>query len=116
QRQLLVEWNDTSREHHSPGLLHRPVEAQAARTPHAIAVTDGTRSLTYAELDSRANQLAHHLVSLGLPLGGIVGLCLDKSLDMAVAVLAVHKAGAAYLALDPTYPADRLAFMLEDAD
>ncbi|MFP2933270.1 amino acid adenylation domain-containing protein, partial [Pyxidicoccus sp. 3LG] len=72
-------------------------------------------SLTYAELDSRANQLAHHLIALGVPVGGTVGLCLDKSLDMAVAVLATLKTGAAYLPLDPTYPAERLAFMLEDS-
>jgi amino acid adenylation domain-containing protein len=115
QRQLLVEWNSTARQPHSPVLVHRPVEAQASRTPNAVAVTDGTHSLTYAALDARANRLAHLLVSLGVPVGGTVGLCLDKSLDMAVAVLATLKAGASYLPLDPSYPAERLAFMLEDA-
>ncbi|WP_164002945.1 amino acid adenylation domain-containing protein [Pyxidicoccus caerfyrddinensis] len=115
RRQLLVDFNDTSHVPHTPVLVHRPFEAQVRRTPNAVAVSDGTRSLTYAELDARANQLAHHLVELGVPAGGTVGLCLDKSLDMAVAVLATLKAGAAYLPLDPTYPADRLAFMLDDA-
>ncbi|WP_164003013.1 non-ribosomal peptide synthetase, partial [Pyxidicoccus caerfyrddinensis] len=115
RRQLLVDFNDTSHVPHTPVLVHRPFEAQVRRTPNAVAVSDGTRSLTYAELDARANQLAHHLVELGVPAGGTVGLCLDKSLDMAVAVLAALKAGAAYLPLDPTYPADRLAFMLEDS-
>ncbi|MBZ4423348.1 non-ribosomal peptide synthetase, partial [Myxococcus sp. RHSTA-1-4] len=112
---ILAGFNDTSREPHTPVLVHRPVEAQAARTPHAVAVSDGTRSLTYAELEARANQMAHHLIELGVPPGGTVGLCLDKSLDMTVAVLATLKAGAAYLPLDPHYPAERLAFMLEDA-
>ncbi|WP_366934966.1 non-ribosomal peptide synthase/polyketide synthase [Pyxidicoccus fallax] len=115
RHRLLVEWNSTAKEPHAPVLMHRPVEAQAARTPDAVAVTDGTRSLTYAELDSRANRLANHLVHLGVPAGGTVGLCLDKGLEMAVAVLATLKAGAAYLPLDPNYPAERLTFMLEDA-
>ncbi|MCY1015594.1 non-ribosomal peptide synthase/polyketide synthase [Pyxidicoccus sp. MSG2] len=115
QRQVLVDFNDTSRAPYTPVLVHRPVEAQARRTPQAVAVSDGTRSFTYAELDARANQVAHYLVELGVPAGGTVGICLDKSLDMAVAVLATLKAGAAYLPLDPSYPADRLAFMLEDA-
>ncbi|MBZ4419892.1 non-ribosomal peptide synthase/polyketide synthase [Myxococcus sp. RHSTA-1-4] len=115
RRRVLVEWNDTAREPPPRVPVHRPVEAQATRTPDAVAVTDGTHSLTYAELDSRANRLAHHLVSLGVPGGGTVGLCLDKSLDMAVAVLAALKAGAACLPLDPNYPSERLAFMLEDS-
>ncbi|MFP2930484.1 amino acid adenylation domain-containing protein, partial [Pyxidicoccus sp. 3LG] len=98
-----------------PGLMHRWVEAQVARTPERVAVTDGTRSLTYAQLDARANQLAHHLIQLGVPVNGTVGLCLERSsLDMPVAVLATLKAGAAFLPLDPNYPADRLALMLED--
>ncbi len=114
ERQLLVEWNDTSRNAHSATTMHGPVEAQVSRTPDAIAITDGQRALTYAELDGRANQLAHHLVEHGVPAGSAVGICVDKSLDMAIAVLATLKVGAFYVALDPTYPADRLAFMLED--
>ncbi|HZI13407.1 MAG TPA: amino acid adenylation domain-containing protein, partial [Myxococcus sp.] len=115
QRQLLVDWNATARGPHSPVPVHLPVAAQALRTPHAIAVTDGSSSLTYAQLDARSNQLAHLLVSLGLPPGATVGLCLEKSLEMAVSVLATLKAGASYLPLDPAYPAERLAFMLQDA-
>ncbi|SEU41903.1 amino acid adenylation domain-containing protein, partial [Myxococcus fulvus] len=114
ERQLLVEWNDTSREPHTATTMHGPVEAQVARTPDAIAITDGQRSLTYAAMDQRANQLAHHLVQHGVTPGSAVGICVDKSLDMAIAVLATLKVGAYYVALDPTYPADRLAFMLED--
>ncbi|NTX04443.1 non-ribosomal peptide synthetase, partial [Myxococcus sp. CA040A] len=114
RRQVLVSWNDTSREPFAPTTLHAPVEAQALRTPDAIAVTDGTDSLTYAALDARANQLAHHLLARGVTPGNIVGICLDKSLDMAVAVLATLKVGASYVALDPSYPAERLAFMLAD--
>ncbi|WP_342381799.1 non-ribosomal peptide synthase/polyketide synthase [Myxococcus stipitatus] len=100
---------------HVPVAVFRPVEAQVARTPGAIAVTDGVRSLTYAELDARANQLAHHLRALGIVAGSTVGLCLDKGLDLAVAVLGALKAGATYVPLDPRYPADRLGFMLEDS-
>ncbi|MFY2562983.1 non-ribosomal peptide synthase/polyketide synthase, partial [Corallococcus terminator] len=115
RKQLLVGWNSTAREPHTATPIHVPVEAQAARTPDAIAVTDGTHALTYSLLDARANQLARHLLALGVSSGAPVGICLDKSLDMAVAVLATLKAGASYLPLDPTYPAERLAFMLEDS-
>ncbi|WP_163871123.1 non-ribosomal peptide synthetase, partial [Myxococcus eversor] len=115
RRQLLVGWNSTAREPHTATPIHVPVEAQAARTPDAIAVTDGTHALTYSRLDARANQLARHLLALGVSSGAPVGICLDKSLDMAVAVLATLKAGASYLPLDPNYPAERLAFMREDS-
>ncbi|WP_217441728.1 non-ribosomal peptide synthetase [Myxococcus sp. CA039A] len=114
RHQSLVSWNDTSRESHAVTTIHSPFEAQALRTPDAIAISDGSRSLTYAALDARANQLAHHLASRGVTPGGAVGICLDKSLDMAIAVLATLKAGAFYVALDPNYPAERLAFMLAD--
>ncbi|RJS18030.1 non-ribosomal peptide synthetase [Corallococcus sp. H22C18031201] len=116
RHQLLVDWNDTRVTSASPHLIHQLVEAQAARTPDAVAVTHGSDSLTYAQLDARANQLAHHLRSLGVSPLDTVGLCLERSsLDMPVAVLASLKAGAAYLPLDPSYPAERLAFMLKDA-
>ncbi|WP_164000301.1 non-ribosomal peptide synthetase [Pyxidicoccus caerfyrddinensis] len=115
RNRLLLEWGSREDTTYAPGLMHRWVEAQVARTPEAEAVTDGTSSLTYAELDARANQLAHHLLSLGVRPNGSVGLCLDRgSLDMPVAVLATLKAGAAFLPLDPTWPAERLALMLED--
>ncbi|WP_426730644.1 amino acid adenylation domain-containing protein [Myxococcus faecalis] len=117
RRHLLVEWGARRDATYVPGLMHQWVEAQVARTPHAEAVTDGTRSLTYAELDARANQLANHLVALGVPPNGSVGLCLDRSsLEMPVAVLATLKAGAAFLPLDPTWPTERLRLMLEDTE
>ncbi|AGC45224.1 non-ribosomal peptide synthetase [Myxococcus stipitatus DSM 14675] len=115
QRRMLAHGHPPATAAHVPVAVFRPVEAQAVRTPAAIAVTDGVRSLTYAELDARANQLAHHLRALGVVAGSTVGLCLDKGLDLAVAVLGALKAGATYVPLDPRYPADRLGFMLEDS-
>lgn len=95
--------------------VHRLIESQAARTPDATAVTCRGESLSFAELNDRANRLARHLVSRGVGADSLVGIYTDRSLDMLVAVLAVHKAGAAYVPLDPDYPSDRIAFMLEDA-
>ncbi|SEU42975.1 AMP-binding enzyme, partial [Myxococcus fulvus] len=85
RQRTLVAWNDTSRHDHAATTMHGPVEAQVRRTPDAIALSDGQRSLTYSALDARANQLAHHLLALGVSPGSAVGICLDKSLDMAVA-------------------------------
>ncbi|HVG44622.1 MAG TPA: amino acid adenylation domain-containing protein, partial [Longimicrobium sp.] len=95
--------------------IHELFEAQAARTPGAVALRFGEESLTYAELDARANRLAHHLAGLGAGPEARVGICVDRSAEMVVAMLAVLKAGAAYLPLDPSYPADRLAYMLKDS-
>lgn len=94
--------------------LHRWLEAQAARTPHAGAVAFESETLTYAQLNARANQLAHGLRARGVGPGALVGVCLERSLEMVVGLLGVLKAGAAYVPLDPAYPAERLAFMLED--
>src|ERR1041385_4671938 len=91
------------------------VAAQALQRPGAIALTDGESSLTYGELDRRAVQLARHLRSLGVGRDVLVGVCLPRSFEMAVAALAVWKAGGAYVPMDPAYPADRLKFMLSDA-
>jgi len=97
--------------------IHQLFEAQAARTPEAIAVISPTAApLTYGELNRRANQLAHHLQKLGTGPEKLIGLCLERSPEMIVGLLAVLKVGAAYVPLDPTYPPDRLAFMLSDAD
>jgi len=90
-------------------------EAHAQRTPSARAVVCAEESLTYGELNARANQLARHLANLGLKRGMIAGVCVERSADMVAALLAVLKAGAAYLPLDPKYPAARLSFMLADA-
>ncbi|RKH44041.1 amino acid adenylation domain-containing protein [Corallococcus sp. AB050B] len=115
REQLLVAWNHREERLPAPGLIHQWVEAQVARTPEAVAVTNGAESLTYAQLDARANQLAHHLIALGATPGSSVGLCLERSsLGMPVAVLATLKAGAAYVPLDPNYPAERLALMVGD--
>jgi nonribosomal peptide synthetase DhbF len=97
------------------GCLSGLFEAQADRTPHAIALTFEGRSLTYAELDERANHLANHLLGLGVGPEILVGLSAPRSLEMVVAILGILKAGGAYLPLDPEYPAERLAFMIEDA-
>ncbi|WXH33848.1 D-alanine--D-alanyl carrier protein ligase [Myxococcus stipitatus] len=117
RRRLLSEWSapESNGAVHSPVAVFRPVEAQAARVPDAIAVSDGSRSLRYVELEARANQLAHHLMAMGISTGSTVALCFNKSLDLAVAVLGALKTGATYVPLDPRYPAERLAFMLEDS-
>jgi exopolysaccharide biosynthesis WecB/TagA/CpsF family protein len=108
-------WNDTKKAYPRERCLHELVEAQVQRTPDAIAVTFESRSLTYRELDARADLLAAHLVGLGVGPGVLVGVEIERSLDMLVGILAILKAGGAYVPLDPEYPADRLAFMLADS-
>ncbi|HEX3552498.1 MAG TPA: amino acid adenylation domain-containing protein, partial [Thermoanaerobaculia bacterium] len=112
--QILVEWNATSREVPA-GCIHERIAVQAARSPGAVAVACGGESLTYGELDRRANGLAHRLRRLGVGPEVRVGIALERSLEMVVGILAVLKAGGAYVPLDPSYPAERLAFMQEDA-
>ena len=114
RQQLLVDWNDTA----TPlpeTCVHQLFEAQAAATPDATAVVFGNEMLTYAELNARANQLAHALIALGVGADAPVALALERSPEMIVALLATLKAGGAYVPLDPDYPAERLAFMLEDS-
>ncbi len=112
--QILREWNDTVRP--APrATIHGLFAAQAARTPGARAVSCAGQSLTYAGLERRVHRLARHLAGLGVGRGDLVGLCLERSLDMVVAVLGVLEAGGAYVPLDPSYPRERLAMMLEDA-
>ncbi|HEV2845900.1 MAG TPA: condensation domain-containing protein, partial [Thermoanaerobaculia bacterium] len=114
REQLVVDLNATGRE--VPEVcVHEGIAAQATRTPDAVAVTFGTASLTYRELDRRANALAHRLRGLGVGPEARVGIALERSLEMVVGVLAVLKAGGAYVPLDPFYPAERLAFMREDS-
>ncbi len=114
RRTILTDWNDTARD--IPDItLPELFAEQATRTPDAVALVYEDRTLSYRELDQRANQLAHHLRSLGAAPETIVGVCVERSFDMVIALLAILKAGAAYLPLDPDYPAERLAFMLQDA-
>jgi amino acid adenylation domain-containing protein len=112
---ILVEWNNTAVAYPADRCVHELVEAQAARTPDAIAVIEGKRQLTYRELNQRANQLAHLLREKGIAREIPVGICLRRSLELAVSLLGVMKAGGACLPLDPEYPQDRLAYMLEDS-
>ena len=111
---ILREWNDTARAIPS-ATLPELFAAQAARSPDAIAVVFEQESLTYGALDARANQLAHHLRALGVGPEVVVGLCIERSLEMLIGLLGILKAGGAYLPLDPSYPHERLAFMLADA-
>lgn len=115
QHQLLVEWNDTRTDRPRAQCFHQLFEAQVERTPDAIAVIFEDEQLTYQELNRRANQLAHHLQTLGVGPEMLVGICMERSLEMMVGLLGILKAGGAYLPLDPTYPEERLAFMMEDA-
>ncbi|MEC3981387.1 non-ribosomal peptide synthase/polyketide synthase [Amycolatopsis sp. H20-H5] len=112
--QVVSGWNDTAREFPRT-TLPALFEAQVARTPDATAVLFGESSLTYAELNSRANRLARWLVERGVGAESVVAISLPRSLELIVALYAVHKTGAAYLPLDSGYPAERLAFMLDDA-
>jgi amino acid adenylation domain-containing protein len=112
---LLVEWNDTAAGYPRDRCIHELFEAQAGKTPEAVALVSGDERLTYAELNGRANRLAHYLRRLGVGPEAQVGVLADRSAGMVVALLGVLKAGGAYVPLDPEYPADRLAFMLEDA-
>ncbi|MEG4005588.1 amino acid adenylation domain-containing protein [Microcoleus sp. Pol11C1] len=113
-KQLLVEWNDTQTDYSQYHCIHELFEAQVERTPHAVAVMFGDQNLTYLELNTKANQLAHHLQKLGVNSEVMVGICLERSLDPIVGILGILKAGGTYLPLDPNYPQERLAFMLSD--
>src|SRR5262249_4031348 len=113
--QLLTEWNDTSKEYRLEKSIPELFEEQVGRRPEAWAVSCEGTQLTYRELNERANQFAHYLKKLGVGPDQMVGICMERSLEMVVALLGILKAGGAYLPLDPGYPVDRLSFMLEDA-
>ncbi|MEH2442404.1 amino acid adenylation domain-containing protein [Nostoc sp.] len=115
QRQLLGEWNNTQVDYPHDKSIHQLFEEQVERTPNAVAVEFGNQQLTYYQLNYRANQLAHYLKSLGVKADVLVGLCVERSLEMVVGILGILKAGGAYVPLDPEYPTERLSFMLEDA-
>jgi amino acid adenylation domain-containing protein len=115
RRQLLEGFNDTAVPYPQDQLIHELFEAQAAAQPDAVAVVYQDRQLTYDQLNRRANQLAHHLLALGVQPDDRVAICAERSLDMIVGLIGILKAGAAYVPLDPGYPADRLAYMLADS-
>ena len=114
QEQILVCWNDTTVEY-DPICLHTLIEAQVERTPHDVAVVFEQTKLTYTELNQRANQLAHYLRGLGVGPEMLVGVCLERSIELVVSLLAILKAGGAYVPLDTNNPPERLAFLLKDA-
>jgi amino acid adenylation domain-containing protein len=115
QQQLLLEWNSTDQPYEAEATAHKLFERQAARTPQAMALLCGDRWITYGELNERANQLAHYLAGLGVGPEVKIGICLERGLQMFVGLLGILKAGAAYVPLDPKYPAERLSYMLEDS-
>jgi amino acid adenylation domain-containing protein len=115
RHQLLVAWNDTQTNYPLERALHQIFEAQVEHTPDAPAVLCEDEQLTYRELNTRANQLAHHLQRLGVGPEVRVGLCVERSVEMVIGLLGILKAGGAYVPLDPAYPPERLAFMLADA-
>ncbi len=114
QHKLLREWNDTKVDHPKDKCIHELFEAQVERTPNTVAVVFEDQQLTYCELNKRANQLAHHLRSHGVKPEVLVGICIERSLEMVIGLLAILKASGAYIPLDPSYPKERLQFILED--
>ncbi|MEG4292485.1 amino acid adenylation domain-containing protein [Microcoleus sp. C2C3] len=115
RHQLLVEWNNTQVDYPGDKCLHQLFEQQVERTPDAIALIFENQKLTYQELNQRANKIAHYLKTLDVKPDVLVGICMERSLEMVIGILAIIKAGGAYVPLDPTYPKERLAFMLADA-
>ncbi len=115
RRKLLIEWNATGAAYPRDKYVHELFEEQAARTPDAVAVVHDGRTLTYSQLNARANQLAHHLRGLGVGPEALVAICVERSLEMVVGLLAILKAGGAYVPMDPSYPQERLAYMLKDS-
>ena len=115
EQQLLRDWNQTAAPYPREQTVHGLFEAQVARTPGATALQFEDQALSYAQLNERANRVAHQLRALGAEAGSLVGVWLERGVDMVVAVLGVLKAGAAYVPLDPAFPQDRLDYMMEDA-
>ena len=116
RHRVVVEWNATAAAYPQDVCVHELFEAQAERTPDAVAVVHEDRRLSYAELNTQANRLAHHLRKLGVKPDDRVAICIERSIDLVAAELAILKCGAAYVPLDPAYPAERLSFMIEDCE
>ncbi|MET3441654.1 amino acid adenylation domain-containing protein [Variovorax paradoxus] len=115
ERAQLASWSKNTRRHEGAQPVHRQIEQRARQTPDATALLFGDETLSYGELNARANRLAHHLIALGVKPEVLVGIAVDRSVEMMVGILAILKAGGAYVPLDPEYPADRLAYMVEDS-
>jgi amino acid adenylation domain-containing protein/thioester reductase-like protein len=114
-QQQLIHWNETQRSFPGRRCLHKCVEACVERSPNAVAVSFGEYSLTYRELEQRSNRLAHYLQRRGVGPGCLVGILLERSLDMVVGLLGILKAGGAYVPLDPEYPVERLSYVVQDS-
>jgi len=114
-QQILIDFNATAMAYRQDALMHQLFEEQALRQPDAIAVVYEDQQLSYAQLNGRANQIAHHLLTLGIRPDDRVAICVERSFEMVAGLLGILKAGAAYVPLDPTYPQDRLAYMLADS-
>ncbi|WP_375494006.1 amino acid adenylation domain-containing protein [uncultured Nostoc sp.] len=114
EKNLLIEWNHTQTDYSKEACIHQLFEAQVEKTPDAVALIFNNQHLTYRDLNIRANQLAQYLQTVGIGTETLVGICIERSLEMVVALLAILKAGGAYVPLDPGYPQERLAFMLSD--
>jgi amino acid adenylation domain-containing protein len=115
RRQLIVEWNQSKGTYPPDRCIHEWFEVRVEQAPDAVAVVFEEQRLTYGELNAQANELAHYLRRFGVGPDVLVGICVERSLEMVVGILGILKAGGAYVPLDPTYPKERLAFMLEDA-
>ncbi|HEY6251721.1 MAG TPA: amino acid adenylation domain-containing protein, partial [Candidatus Angelobacter sp.] len=115
QREMLYVWNQTKGEYAREKCVHELFEEQVERTPDVVAVAYGEEQVSYAQLNRRANRLAHYLISLGVEPDDRVAICVERGLEMVIGILGILKAGAAYVPLDPSYPAERLQFMVEDS-
>ncbi len=115
KQKILVAWNDTKKDYPQDISIHQLFESQVEKTPDAIAVIFESEKLTYSELNNKANQLAHYLQKLGVKPESLVGICVERSLEMVVGLLGILKAGAAYVPLDSNYPSERLAYMISDS-
>ncbi len=116
QNKILIEWNKTQINFEHKACIHKLFEAQVQQTPNAIAVADEYQQLTYQSLNSKANQLAHYLQKLDVKPEQLIGICLERSCEMLIALLAILKVGAAYVPLDPSYPQERLLFIVKDSE
>jgi non-ribosomal peptide synthetase component F len=116
RQKLLFDWNQTEAEYPQTLCVHELFEAQVERDPNAQAVVYEDQSLSYGELNARANKLAHQLRAMGAKPDSRIAICVERSLEMVIGLLAILKAGAAYVPLDPAYPSERLSHMLKDSD